>query len=316
MTEQNLRHNWKFEEVNSLFELPFNDLIFKAQTIHRANFSANQVQISTLMSIKTGGCAEDCKYCPQSAKYNTDVKAGKLSEIDEVINQAIKAKESGASRFCMGAAWTSPKDRDMPKIIEMVKEVGNLGLESCMTLGMLTQEQSKTLNDAGLDYYNHNIDTSKEYYSEIISTRTFDDRIDTLENVRNAGIKVCSGGIIGMGESIKDRANMLITLANQPTHPESVPINMLIPIEGTPMSEQEKVDNLDFIRTIAVARIIMPQSDVRLSAGRENMSDEMQALCFFAGANSIFYGEKLLTTSNPSENRDMELFEKLGIKVA
>jgi len=312
---QNIRHNWKLNEVQALFSLPFNDLIFKAQTIHRENFTPNEIQISTLMSIKTGGCSEDCKYCPQSAKYNTDVKAEKLVSVDEVAAQAQAALDSGASRFCMGAAWTSPKDRDMPKIIDILTRVKEMGLETCMTLGMLTKEQSEQLNEAGLDYYNHNIDSSQEFYEKIISTRGFQERLDTLEHVRNAGINVCSGGIVGMGETQDDRAKMLIILANQPDHPQSVPINMLVQVEGTPLHGVEKVAIIDFVRTIAVARIMMPESYVRLSAGREDMTDEAQALCFQAGANSLFYGEKLLTTPNPSENADIELLEKLGITI-
>jgi len=309
-----LRHDWKLKEVTKLFDLPFNDLIYKAQSTHRHFFSANEVQVSTLLSIKTGGCAEDCKYCPQSSHYDTDLKAEKLMDADEVIKQAKNAKDSGASRFCMGAAWRSPKDRDIPKIVEMIKGVKSLGLESCMTLGMLTKEQADKLSEAGLDYYNHNIDTSEEFYGEIITTRTFEDRLNTLENVREAGMNVCCGGIVGMGESKKDRASMLITLANMPKHPESVPINLLVQVEGTPLTGQIKTDNFDFIKTIAVARIMMPSSYVRLSAGREEMNDEMQALCFMAGANSIFYGEKLLTTPNPDKNEDMQLFARLGIK--
>jgi len=308
-----IRHNWKIEEIESLFNLPFNDLLFEAQKVHRENFSANEVQISTLLSIKTGGCAEDCKYCPQSSHYETKVKADKLMELGAVLKEAQKAKDSGASRFCMGAAWASPKERDMPKIIKMVEEVKAMGVETCMTLGMLDKNQAQSLKSAGLDYYNHNIDTSEDFYKEIITTRTFEDRINTLDNVREAGISVCCGGIVGMGESEKDRASMLQSLANMPEHPESVPINLLVQVEGTPLMKTEKTDNFDFIRAIAVARILMPKSFVRLSAGRESMNDEMQALCFLAGANSIFYGEKLLTTPNPDENDDMELFLRLGI---
>ncbi len=298
------------------FRLPFNDLLFQAQTIHRQHFSANEVQISTLLSIKTGGCPEDCKYCPQSSRYDTGVQAEKLMDVDAVLEQARAAKESGASRFCMGAAWREPKQRDMPKLAEMIRGVKELGLESCMTLGMLDKKQANDLCEAGLDYYNHNIDTSEEFYSEIITTRQFQERLDTLENVREAGMKVCCGGIIGMGESLEDRAGMLLTLANMEVHPESIPINFLVQVEGTPMQEVEKPDKLDFVRVIAVARILMPQSRIRLSAGREEMSDEMQALCFLVGANSIFYGEKLLTTPNPAQNDDMKLFEKLGITAA
>ena len=294
-----IRNNWLRDEVLELFALPFNDLVFRAQTLHRQYHDPNKVQVSTLMSIKTGGCAEDCKYCPQSAAYDTPVSATKLSALEEVRIEAQKAKDAGATRFCMGAAWRSPKERDMPKVIEMVKAVKELGLESCMTLGMLEAQQAQQLADAGLDYYNHNIDTSPENYGNIITTRTFQDRLDTLENVRAAGMKTCCGGIVGMGETVDDRASMLLTLANLPTHPESVPINLLVKVAGTPFAQNNEVEPLDFVRTIAVARILMPKSAVRLSAGRENMSDEMQALCFLAGANSIFYGEKLLTPQTP-----------------
>ena len=306
------------DEVLELFALPFNDLVFRAQTLHRQYHDPNKVQVSTLMSIKTGGCAEDCKYCPQSAAYDTPVSATKLSALEEVRIEAQKAKDAGATRFCMGAAWRSPKERDMPKVIEMVKAVKELGLESCMTLGMLEAQQAQQLADAGLDYYNHNIDTSPENYPNIITTRTFQDRLDTLENVRAAGMKTCCGGIVGMGEHEGDRASMLLTLANLSTHPESVPINLLVKVEGTPLaaSDQPLATSFDFIKTVAVARILMPKSSVRLSAGRENMSDEMQALCFLAGANSIFYGEKLLTTPNPETNEDLALFAKLGINAA
>lgn len=283
--------------------------------MHRANHDPNAVQISTLLSIKTGGCAEDCKYCPQSASYDTPVKAEKLTTVEHVRSEATKAKAAGASRFCMGAAWRSPKDRDLDNVIEMVKVVKDLGLESCCTLGMLTKPQAEKLKDAGLDYYNHNIDTSPEYYGNIITTRTFQDRLDTLAHVREAGMKTCCGGIVGMGESVADRAGMLLTLANLPEHPESVPINLLVPVEGTPFgNRQSAIGNLDFVRMIAVARILMPKSAIRLSAGREEMSDEMQALCFLAGANSIFYGEKLLTTPNPEALEDKKLFDRLGLK--
>jgi len=281
--------------------------------VHRANHDPNAVQISTLLSIKTGGCAEDCKYCPQSSLYDTPVKAEKLTTVEHVREEALKAKNAGASRFCMGAAWRSPKARDMDNVVEMVKAVKELGLESCCTLGMLTKDQATQLKDAGLDYYNHNIDTSPEYYGNIITTRTFQDRLDTLAHVREAGMKTCCGGIVGMGEAIEDRASMLLTLANMEEHPESVPVNMLVQVEGTPFENNAKVEPLDFVRMIAVARILMPKSAVRLSAGREEMSDEMQALCFLAGANSIFYGEKLLTTANPEVSEDRQLFEKLGI---
>lgn len=308
-----LRHDWQIDEILALFALPFNELLFQAQTVHRQYFSPNEVQISTLLSIKTGGCPEDCKYCPQSANYQTSVDASKLMAVDAVLGEAKKAKEAGASRFCMGAAWRNPKERDMPAIIEMIKGVKELGLESCMTLGMLSSAQAQQLSDAGLDYYNHNIDTSEEFYGDIITTRTFQDRLDTLENVRQSGMNVCCGGIVGMGEAVEDRASMLQTLANLPEHPQSVPINLLVRVTGTPLDAQDAPDNFDFVRMIAVARILMPASYVRLSAGREDMNDEMQALCFFAGANSIFYGEKLLTAPNPSENEDMSLFKRLGI---
>ncbi|MDX2073756.1 MAG: biotin synthase BioB [Alphaproteobacteria bacterium] len=311
--QTNIRHNWQQAEVLELFALPFNDLLFRAASVHREHFDANKVQVSTLCSIKTGGCAEDCAYCPQSAEFDTGVKAQKLMEVDAVLANARKAKEAGASRFCMGAAWRSPKDRDMDNVIAMIRGVKALGLESCATLGMLTPAQAGKLIEAGLDYYNHNLDTSPEYYGEIITTRTYQERLDTLENVREAGMNVCCGGIVGMGESTGDRASFLIQLANLPKHPESVPINMLVQVEGTKLYGREGVDPIDFVRTIAVARIMMPASFVRLSAGREEMSEEMQALCFFAGANSIFYGEKLLTTANPEADKDRTLFTKLGL---
>ncbi len=309
-----LRHDWQPEEVLGLFSLPFNDLLFRAASVHRQHFDANGVQISTLLSIKTGGCPEDCAYCPQSAKFDTDVKAGKLMDKEAILAEAQKAKDAGASRFCMGAAWRSPKDRDIEKLSDIIEGVKSLGMETCATLGMLTPDHAKQLKSAGLDYYNHNLDTSEAYYKEIITTRTYQDRLDTLENVRNVGMNVCCGGIVGMGEKQHDRAELLRTLANMPKHPESVPINLLVQVEGTPMSGKEELDVFEFIRTIAVARIMMPQSFVRLSAGRENMNEQTQALCFFAGANSIFYGEKLLTTANPEADKDMALFEKLGIK--
>lgn len=310
----NLKHDWKVEEILKLFALPFNDLIFKAAEIHRANHEANKVQISTLLSIKTGSCPENCKYCPQSAHYNTGLEKESLMEISKILDAAKAAKEAGASRFCMGAAWRNLHDRDVKNICEIVDAVKKTGLETCMTLGMLTDDQSKKLKEAGLDYYNHNIDSSEEFYSEIITTRNFEDRLNTLKNVREAGLNVCSGGIVGMGEKLEDRAKMLIILANLPKHPQSVPINMLVKVKGTPLDKVEDLDQFDFIRTIAVARIMMPQSVVRLSAGRENMNEQTQALCFLAGANSIFYGEKLLTTSNPEMERDRKLFEKLGIE--
>lgn len=308
------RHNWTLPEVKALFTLPFNDLLFKAQGLHREHFNPNEVQISTLLSIKTGGCSEDCGYCPQSAHFDTGVKADKLMALDAVMDAARKAKASGASRFCMGAAWRSPKDRDMEKVTAMVRGVKSLGLETCATLGMLREDQAKDLADAGLDYYNHNLDTSEAFYKEIITTRTYQDRLDTLENVRNAGMNVCCGGIVGMGETEETRADFLRTLANLPTHPESVPINLLVQVKGTKLEGAARVHALDFVRTIAVARILMPKSFVRLSAGREEMSDEMQALCFLAGANSIFYGEKLLTTENPDTEADRQLFARLGLK--
>ncbi|AWB67562.1 biotin synthase BioB [Saccharobesus litoralis] len=308
-----LRHDWTLEQVNALFALPFNDLLFKAHSVHRENFNPNEVQVSTLLSIKTGACPEDCKYCPQSARYDTDLEKEKLMEVEAVLEKARIAKKNGSSRFCMGAAWRNPKDRDMPYILKMVEGVKELGLESCMTLGMLTREQAYVLKEAGLDYYNHNLDTSPEFYGEIITTRTYQDRMDTLQNVRDAGMKVCSGGILGMGETANDRSGLLIQLANLEQHPDSVPINMLVKVDGTPLEDLEDFDHFEFIRTIAVARIMMPKSHVRLSAGRTEMNEQMQSMCFFAGANSIFYGEKLLTTENPEENKDMELFAKLGI---
>ena len=309
-----IRHDWARSEIAVLFALPINDLMFRAQTVHRRNFEANQVQMSTLLSIKTGGCSEDCAYCPQSAFYDTGVKAEKLMAVQAVLAEARRAKDGGATRYCMGAAWRSPKDRDIDTICEMIDGVRALGMETCVTLGMLSEEQTNRLRDAGLDYYNHNIDTSEEFYDEIITTRTYQDRLDTLDRVRDAGINVCSGGIVGMGEARDDRAGMLMTLANMPKHPESVPINMLVKVEGTPVDDQAALDPLEFVRTIAVARILMPESMVRLSAGRETMSDEIQALCFLAGANSIFVGPKLLTTDNPERDRDDSLFDRLGIE--
>ncbi len=309
-----LRHDWTREEVQALYDLPFNDLLFEAQIVHRRWFNPNQVQKSTLLSIKTGGCPEDCGYCAQSSKFDTGLKATKLMEVQRVLDEAKKAKESGASRYCMGAAWRSPKDRDMDSIVAMVEGVKAMGMETCMTLGMLSVEQTLRLKDAGLDYYNHNIDTSEEYYKEIVSTRTFSDRLETLERVREAGINVCSGGIVGMGEGKDDRVGMLTALANLPEHPQSVPINTLMQIEGTMLGKSEAIDPIDFVRTIAVARILMPKSVVRLAAGRENMTEEAQALCFLAGANSIFIGEKLLTTKNPEADKDQRLFDKLGLE--
>jgi biotin synthase len=308
------RNDWTREEVRALFALPFPELIFRAAQVHRDNFDPSEVQISTLLSIKTGGCPEDCAYCPQSAKFETGVKAEKLMDLEAVLAEARAAKAGGASRFCMGAAWRSPKDRDLEKVCDMVEGVKALGLETCVTLGMLTGEQAKRLKTCGLDYYNHNLDTSPEFYGEIITTRAYQDRLDTLEYVRAAGINVCCGGIIGMGEKPDDRVGMIATLASLPAHPESVPINMLVRVEGTPLAATATIDPLDFVRTIAVARITMPASVVRLSAGREDMSEETQALCFLAGANSIFYGPKLLTTPNPGRDRDMALLDKLGLR--
>jgi len=308
-----VRHNWTQKEVRELLDKPFMDLLFDAQLIHRENHPHNYVQVSTLLSIKTGACPEDCKYCPQSVHYRTDVEKERLMEVDLVLKAAGKAKESGSTRFCMGAAWKNPKARDMPLLKKMITGVKEMGLETCMTLGMLSVEQAKELASAGLDYYNHNLDTSPEFYGSIITTRTYQDRLDTLSHIRDAGMKICSGGIIGMGESANDRASLLVELANLPTHPESVPINMLVKVKGTPLEDVEDVEPFDFIRLIAVARIIMPKSAVRLSAGREKMNEQMQALCFMAGANSIFYGCKLLTTPNPAEDSDMQLFNKLGV---
>ena len=308
------RHNWTREEAEALFALPFNELIFRAQITHRQWFDPNEVQKSTLLSIKTGGCPEDCGYCSQSAKFETGIKATKLMDVDTVLEGARRAKASGASRYCMGAAWRSPKDRDIDAIVEMIKGVREMGMETCMTLGMLTPDQAGRLKEAGLDYYNHNVDTSEEFYGEIITTRNFEDRIETIRHVQDAGIHVCAGGILGMGEQIGDHASMLVTLANLNPQPQSVPINMLIPIAGTPLGEAEAVDPLDFVSCIAVARIMMPKSVVRLSAGREWMSDETQALCFLAGANSIFIGEALLTAANPELSKDEKLFQRLGLK--
>ena len=311
-----LRHDWTKSEITRLFALPFNDLLFQAHSLHRQNFDPNQVQVSTLLSIKTGACPEDCAYCSQSARNETDIERERLLPLEEVIEKAKAARENGASRFCMGAAWRNPTDKNLDKVIEMVEAVNALGLETCLTLGMLTRAQTQRLKQAGLDYYNHNLDTSPEYYGDIITTRTYEDRLDTLEHVRDAGINVCCGGIVGMGEQEEDRVSLLQQLAYLPQHPESVPINMLVQVEGTPLNGVEQLDPLEFVRTIAVARILMPESVVRLSAGRTEMSDEMQALCYFAGANSIFYGDKLLTTSNPDENQDKMLFDRLGINSA
>ncbi|UTW03818.1 biotin synthase BioB [Amphritea atlantica] len=308
-----IRHDWSAQEVQALFDLPFNDLLFQAQLVHRQHFNPNEVQVSTLLSIKTGACPEDCKYCPQSGHYNTGLEKERLMQVEAVLEKAKKAKETGSTRFCMGAAWKHPADKDMPYVIEMVKGVKALGLETCMTLGMLDEGKADQLAEAGLDYYNHNLDTSPEFYDKIITTRTYQDRLETLHHVRESGMKICSGGILGMGETANDRIGLLRQLANLPTQPESVPINMLVKVKGTPLENVDDLDNLDFIRTIAVARIMMPKSHVRLSAGRESMSDEMQAMTFMAGANSIFYGECLLTTPNPETHRDLQLFKRLGI---
>ena len=308
-----LRHDWTRDEIAALFELPFNELLFQAQIVHRRHFDPNKVQLSRLLSIKTGGCAEDCAYCPQSARYDTGVKAEKLMPVEEMLAAARRAKEGGASRFCMGAAWREPKDKDIDDVVEVLAGIKALGMETCMTLGMLTEAQANRLAAAGLDYYNHNIDTSPEFYGKIITTRTYQDRLDTLERVRDAGMKVCCGGIVGMGEARADRVGMLHTLANLPAHPESVPINLLMRVEGTPLFGADELDVLEFVRTIAVARILLAHSMVRLSAGREHMSDEAQALCFLAGANSIFVGDTLLTTRNPDAEHDRHLFERLGL---
>lgn len=305
---------WTRKDIDALFALPFMDLVFKAQQVHREHFAPNEVQVSTLLSIKTGACPEDCKYCPQSARYDTGLDKERLMEVEKVLEAAERAKSIGSTRFCMGAAWRNPKDRDMPYIIKMIQGVRELGLETCMTLGMLSPQQAMALKEAGLDYYNHNLDTSADYYDQIITTRTYEDRLNTLENVRDAGMKVCSGGIVGMGEASADRTGLIMALANLPKPPESVPINMLVKVPGTPMANVDDLDPFEFIRCIAVARITMPASHVRLSAGREEMNEQMQALCFMAGANSIFYGEKLLTTSNPDAEQDMQLFKRLGIK--
>jgi biotin synthase len=314
MTETTLRHDWSLNQIKALFDLPFNDLLFQAQSVHRQFFDPNSVQISSLLSIKTGACPEDCAYCPQSAKYDTDLEKERLLPLEDVKQAALNAKLNGATRFCMGAAWRNPTDKNLEKVIEMISVVRDLDMETCVTLGMLTRQQTQRLKQAGLDYYNHNLDTSPEYYSDIITTRTYQDRLDTLKHVQEENINVCCGGIIGMGENEQDRASLLQQLANMPKHPESVPINLLVQVKNTPLYGTEALDPLDFVRTIAVARLLMPKSAVRLSAGRNDMSDELQALCFLAGANSIFYGEKLLTTPNPVENKDMELFKRLGIK--
>lgn len=312
-TQAALRHDWDIQEILELYQLPFNDLLFQAHSIHRQYFDPNSVQVSTLLSIKTGGCSEDCGYCSQSARNKTGLERERLMELERVVEEAKKAQARGASRFCMGAAWRSPREKDFQLVLDMVREVKALGMETCMTLGMLTEEQAQQLRATGLDYYNHNLDTSPEYYGEIITTRTYQDRLDTLDYVRKAGMNVCCGGIVGLGEQRRDRAGLLQQLASLEKHPESVPINMLVKVEGTPLAQVEDLDPLEFVRTIAVARILMPHSMVRLSAGRTEMTDELQALCFFAGANSIFYGERLLTTDNPEADHDRKLFERLGI---
>ena len=309
-----IRHNWKTNEIKKLFNLPLNDLLYKAHTIHRKNFKNNEVQLSTLLSIKTGSCPEDCAYCPQSAHHNADLEKEKLIELQKVVDAAITAKKNGSTRFCMGAAWRNPTDRDLELVCKMIEKVSSLGLETCATLGMLNQKQAKKLADSGLDYYNHNIDTSESYYKKIITTRKYEDRITTLNNVRDAGLKVCCGGILGMGETVDDRIEMLKTLANLPKHPESVPLNQLIKIPGTPLEGKDDLNPFDLIKTISAARIMMPKSYIRLSAGRTNMNDSTQALAFFAGANSIFQGDILLTAPNPETKTDVQLLDKLGLK--
>ncbi len=313
MNHATARHDWSLSEIEALLDLPFNDLLFQAQTVHRQHFDPNRVQVSTLLSIKTGACAEDCGYCSQSARHSTDLQQEKLLPLDEVIRAAQGARQKGATRFCMGAAWRNPTDSNLERVIEMIRAVHDLGMETCVTLGMLSDDQARRLREAGLDYYNHNLDTSPEFYGHVITTRTFQDRLETLARVRAQGINVCSGGILGMGESRRDRASMLRELSNLPRHPESVPINLLVQVEGTPLFGTEALDPFEFVRTVAVARILMPASHVRLSAGRADMNDEMQALCFLAGANSIFYGERLLTTDNPEADHDRRLFQRLGL---
>jgi len=311
-----LRFDWSKADIKALFELPFNDLLFRAQQVHREHFDPNEVQISTLLSIKTGGCPEDCGYCPQSVHHESPVQVEKLMDVEAVVEAARAAKAAGASRFCMGAAWRNPRGKNFERVLEMVGRVREEGLETCMTLGMLDEQQAGQLREAGLDYYNHNLDTSPEFYGDIISTRTYEDRLETIRHVREAGMHVCCGGIVGMGEARADRVSLLEQLACQQPHPESVPVNLLVRVEGTPLAKQDDLDPFEFVRTLAVARVLMPQSHVRLSAGREQMSDELQALCFLAGANSIFYGEKLLTTPNPETDRDRQLFERLGLRPA
>ncbi len=313
MQDEPLRQDWSQREVEDLLGRPFADLMYQAQSVHRAHFDPNRVQVSTLLSIKTGACSEDCGYCSQSARHDTGLEREKLLSLDEVKSAASAAKDKGATRFCMGAAWRNPTDRNLDRVIDMIRAVNDLGMESCVTLGMLTPPQAQRLGEAGLDYYNHNLDTSPQYYGNVVSTRTYQDRLDTLEHVRSAGINLCCGGILGMGESRSDRASMLRELANLPKQPESVPINMLVQVEGTPLHGTDELDPFEFVRTVATARVLMPRSHVRLSAGRTEMNDEMQALCFLAGANSIFYGERLLTTDNPDQDRDRDLFRRLGM---
>jgi len=315
MNQELLRYDWQIEEVNALLDQPLNDLLFRAHSLHREHFDPNQIQVSTLLSIKTGACAEDCGYCSQSAKNATGLEREKLLPLQEVLDAAAAARAKGATRFCMGAAWRNPTDKNLQTVVEMVEAVKDMGMETCLTLGMLTESQAHNLKQAGLDYYNHNLDTSPEFYGEVITTRTFQDRLDTLEHVRKAGLNVCSGGILGMGESRRDRASMLCQLSNLPAHPDSVPINMLVQVEGTPLFGVDELDPLEFVRTVAVTRIMMPASHVRLSAGRAGMSDEMQAMCFFAGANSLFYGDQLLTTDNPETDHDLQLFRRLGLSM-
>ena len=312
--EIGVRNDWQRQEITALMAMPFNDLLFKAQSIHRQFHDPQKIQISTLLSIKTGGCPEDCAYCPQSIRHDTGLSPERLLDTAEVLEAAKRAKESGADRFCMGAAWRSPTDRNLERVAEMVEAVKAMGLETCATLGMLSESQTRRLASAGLDYYNHNLDTSPEFYGNIITTRTYEERLRTLDRVKAAGMKVCCGGILGMGESRAERVGLLCQLANLETHPESVPINLLVQVEGTPLYGTEALDSLEFVRTIATARIVMPKSWLRLSAGREFMSEEMQALCFFAGANSVFYGEKLLTTANPKAERDLDLFKRLDLQ--
>lgn len=309
-----IRHDWSVQEVGDYFALPFNDLLHQSHAVHRKYFDPNEIQLSALLNIKAGGCPEDCAYCPQSVRYHTEVEVEPTMELKDVISAAKQAKSQGASRFCMGGAWRSPKKKDFEKVLAMIEAVKSEGMETCVTLGMLSDEQALQLKQAGLDYYNHNLDTSPEYYEKIITTRTYNDRLETIANVRKAGLNVCCGGIVGMGEEVEDRIGMLIALSNLPIHPESVPINSLVPVEGTPLADSVELDPIEFVRTIAVARILMPASYVRLSAGRTDMHDSTQALCFYAGANSIFYGDKLLTTENPAHKKDMQLFQRLGLR--